>query len=143
MIATDSTATLPPVDTTASAGTKRKLTTGVTGEPAPPYDGKNLFIKIDVGSDTAKFHCQETEHVGTPPNRHVRFQADANCELHFTACAVFGIPLEKGKPIDLPVLDQTSGVQTSYYIVVDAAKNASVKEAAQPVPKGPPVIVVP
>ena len=115
MTTVDSTATLP-------------VTTVITGEPAPRPDGENLLIKIDVG--TATFHCRTEERVGKHKNRHVTFQVDAPCKLHFTNFAVFQAndwPLVKGKN-DLPVLDPTNAVETSYSLdVVGKAVDSPVK----------------
>jgi hypothetical protein len=113
---------MPIVDTLS-------LTTVITGKPAPTPDGKNILIKIDIGRDTATFNCQPVEHVGKHKNRHVTFQVDAACTLHFTNFAVFQAndwPLVKGKH-DLPVLDPTNGVETSYSLDVGKGVDSPVK----------------
>lgn len=106
--------------------------TVVTGKPADTDPAGNLLIKIDVGTGT--FHCAAEEHVGTGKNRHVTFQPDAPCKLCFGNFAVFQTnekQLAKGDN-PLPVLDETNGVKTSYYL-----------DGAKPEKVGPPVIVVP
>jgi len=104
----------------------------VTGEAAPRPDGKNLWIKIDVG--TATFHCGPVERVGTGKNRHVTFHPDTPCKLYFSNFEVFQTnekQLVKGDN-DLPVLDKTNGVETRCSL--DGAGTEKM---------GPPVIVVP
>jgi len=114
----------------ATFDTTATLSQNTTNVPAPRPDGKNLLIKIEVGTGT--FHCLPEEHVGTHKNRFVTFQPDASCTLYFTNIAVFQMTdkrLVKGNN-DLQVLDQTNGVETSYSLIAPAVL-------------GPPKIVVP
>jgi len=136
----DSTATMPSVNTSVSARTKKQLSTEVTGHPADTHDGENLLINIAIGPDKATFDCLAVEHVGEQKNRHVRFLANADCELHFTEFAVFGMPLKKGIPTDLEVLDETKNVWTEFKIFVN---RETIARMEQIVPKSPPKIVVP
>jgi len=142
----DSTATLSEVKTAPPVNGK-DLKTVITGDAAPRPDGKNLLIKIEVGSDEAKFHCLRQEHVGAHKQRHVLFQADKDCWLIFTNKAVFTeeyLELAKGESVPAWISDNTQGAETDCVIRVKAAKTGKVVTMkAMPAVNHGPVIVVP
>jgi hypothetical protein len=142
----DSTATLPELKTAPPANGK-DLKTVVTYEPAPRLDGENLFIKIEVGSDEATFHCQDQEHVGTHSQRHVLFWTNKHCWLIFSNKSVFNrdyLELPEGVNVAAQISDQLRAAETGYNIRVTAktAKTAKMMKAATAAKHGP-VIVVP
>ncbi len=100
------------------------LNTVITGKPAPRDDRKNLIIMIYIGQDDAIFNCQAEEAVGTHKNRHVTFQANANCRLNFRNSRVFGVSyvdLVAGTPQDLNVSDTAHGIETVYSVTAGSA----------------------
>ena len=146
MTTVDSTATLPPVRTAPPVNGK-DLTLETTGIPAPRYDGKNLLITLDVGSDNAVLHCQDPEHVGTHKQRHVLFCANEHCWLIFDNKLVFPdgyLELEKDENSPAHVSDDTRKAETRIVdvIVARTAKAAKIVKTA-PDAKHGPVIVVP
>jgi hypothetical protein len=146
MATIDSTATLPEVKTAPPVDGKN-LPTVLTNTPAPRHDGKNLFIQIDVRSDDAMLHCQESEHVGTHKQRHVLFCANKHCWLIFTNKSVFTeryLELTKGEEVPAHVADDTHDVGTDCAIRVSPTKPAkAAKKMAIAAPFHGPVIVVP
>ena len=146
MTTVDSTATLPPVRT-APPFNGKDLTSVVNGAQAPRYDGKNLLITLDVGSDNAVLHCQDPEHVGTHKQRHVLFCANEHCWLIFENKSVFTedyLELEKDENTPAYVSDDTQKAETRFVVRVSAASAAKVAKIVNtPAVKHGPVIVVP
>lgn len=141
----DSTATLSPVETLAMI--EKRLKSVIRGEIAPRPDGKNalIVIDIDVNALTATFHCQEYEKTGAQENRHITFQADGDCTLHFLNTAVFGIDhqmLQKGVPKPLFVAKGVGNAQTEYYATITVASTSEDKRV-EPRNVTDPKIVVP
>ena len=100
--------------------------------PAPRHDGKNLLIKIDIGSDEATFHCLEPEHVGTHKKRHVLFCADQHCWLIFSNSALFNadyLELQPNIKTQANVSDTFKG-ETRCGVRVEVAKTARVTKMA-------------
>jgi hypothetical protein len=150
----ESTSAVPRVETTVSAPTWKKLTTRVTGKPAPKPDEKNLWIEIDIDlkNASALFHCQLEEHVGSHKQRKVTFRADQDCLLRFTNQVPFSrelVQLYAHTEQPLSVKDEIGSarktVETFYDIYIMTTPTESVTKTAetQPGPKKPPVIVVP
>jgi hypothetical protein len=130
-----------PVSTTFP-GTPGYLTIITIGEAAPRPDGKNLLIKIEIDRDTARFHCQDPEHVGTHKPRKVTFLADKKCTLEFGQKSVFGknsVQLTANKPATLEVADGVNRVGTDFRIPDPTTIVAKLAVGAMNAPK----IVVP
>ena len=142
-----STATLPEVKTTPPPTNAKQLESSLAGGPAPRHDGKNLLIKIDVGPDTAMFHCHAREHVGTHNERHVHFFADKHCWLIFSNKEAFSVDYLELKPkckTPAPVLDETYEEETECAICVEpVTTKATMSLEATQYTFRPPVIVVP
>jgi hypothetical protein len=140
-------ATLPEVRTPPPANGK-DLETEITNIAAPKHDGNNLLIRIDVGSEKAKFHCREQENVGDHTQRHVFFCANEHCWLIFDPPSAFIEPyleLVKGEEISAHVADSTLKAETGCVVRVErrkTVKSAKMTKTASYTMR-PPVIVVP
>jgi len=131
-----------PLESMTFPGPTGYLTIVTTGEIAPRPNGKDLFFKIEVGSDTATFHCRVPEHVGTGKQRKVTFLADKNCTLEFDNEVVFGtkaVRLVANKPEALNVADGLTNVGTDYFVPNLTTNGAQPVAAVKNAPK----IVVP
>ena len=144
MTIVDSTATLSELKTAPPANGKDLITQCFPPAATRP-DGKNLLIKIEVGSEIAKFHCIAPEHAGTHRQRHVLFEADKHCWVMFTE-SVFTedfLELPKGESVPAWIAEGKQG-QTDCIIRVKAAKTGKVVTMkAMPAVNHGPVIVVP
>ena len=138
-----STATLPKVGTPPPAN-GIDLTTEVTNIAAPKHAGDNLFIRIDVGSQKAKFYCSDRQEVPGTTERHIFFRANEHCWLMFDDRSVFVEPyleLVKDEEISGHIADSTQQAETGFVVRVESPqmkmKNAELDT------RRPPVIVVP
>jgi hypothetical protein len=144
-----STATLPKVGTPPPAN-GIDLATEVTNIAAPKHAGDNLFIRIDVGSQKAKFYCLNRQEVPGRTERHVFFRANEHCWLMFDRPSVFVEPyleLVKDEEISAHIADTTKKVETGFVVRIEAPKMmkraAKMPNAEPDTLLRPPVIVVP
>ncbi len=118
-------------------GKEKRLVTVVTGEPAPRPDGKNLFIRVVIGPETATFHCQEEEHTGNHEGSFVTFQANSTCMLHFRNSDVFNTDkVELKKNQATPMHTKKRHLDTGFYVTVSKVQMENML-------LGEPKIVVP
>lgn len=145
MTKVNSAATLSEVKTAPPVNGK-DLITNCVGPAAQKPDGKNLLIKIEVGSDEAKFHCVQPEYTGAHKQRHVLFEADKHCWVMFTNETLFTekfLELPKGETVPAWIADGKQG-ETDCVIRVEAGKTGKVVTMkAMPAVNHGPVIVVP
>jgi|SRR5215831_18653621 len=81
--------------------TKKRLNSHVTGETPTPQPGTNLFIRIDVGTQMATFHCRKVERM-TSSSGTVKFEADALCTVNIENPSVI-------QPAAIPLAETASG----------------------------------
>jgi hypothetical protein len=114
--------------------------THVTDKVAP-REGKDLFLRIDVGDRAAWVHCKQEERVGDHEHRKVIFKADKACTLYFDHSEVFGTSVidvsDKPTPMDVVVpLGKTSWTLCEV-LPKGAGKVLPTRHAS------PPIIIVP
>jgi hypothetical protein len=133
---TDSSDTMTVPNHTATA----VYPTEVTDKDAP-REGKDLFLRIEVGDQEARVHCKHEEKVGDHEHRKVIFKADKACTLHFDRSEVFGTNWkaigDTPTPIDVVVPLGKTGWTYCEVMPKGAAKVLPAKHAS------PPKIIVP
>ena len=138
-----STATLPKVGTPPPVD-GIDLAIEVTHIAAPKHAGDNLFIRIDVGSQKAKFYCSDRQVVPGTTERHIFFRANEHCWLIFENPSVFVEPyleLVKDEEISAHIADGVQQEETGFVVRVEAPQMKMTNAA--PDTLRPPVIVVP